>query len=188
MQHHVAPAKHISQIKLPRRAKSAPLLLLAHLSANHLIKLDHFGETLGVDLIVHAAHYEEQIGVRHLINVDFRESIEKRLGQALATAALHVRVLTREYFRLIRVDEKLFVELADEDLAAMVETRVEALQHGLRRQVYLVQDDPAALLEARQKWTVAPLEALRVGGHTCRRQISAKQLAQVRLLAQIDAN
>ena len=74
-----------------------------------------------------------------------REAVEKGLWQSFAAAALLERVLA------CKDAEALWAvkgggELRDEDRRAVVEARVEPLEHRLRREVELVQDDPMARL------------------------------------------
>lgn len=79
------------------------------------------------------------------VHVDFGEAIEERFGQTFATAALRERILTCEYFRARLVDGERSAELGDEDLGAMIEAGVEALEHRLRCQVDLVKYNPMTL-------------------------------------------
>ena len=83
-------------------------------------------------------------GVRlfQLRHEDLDEPVEERLGQPLPSGAVLGGVLGREDLGVLRVQDESAVELWDVDFASVVETSVEALEHALRRQVQLVQENP----------------------------------------------
>ena len=108
------------------------------------------------------------------------EPIQEALGQRPAAAHAAVRILRREEAEPRALGHGL-AELGDEERAAVVQDRVQRLEHGLRRQVQLVQQDPAPPSERAQQRPVAPREAV-VGG-----QVRADQVLHVAVLAEVDA-
>ena len=76
-------------------------------------------------------------------------------------------------------------ELRDVHLATMVQTRVQALQNGLRCEVHLVKKNPFAALHGAQERSVTPGEVTRLG--TIHWYVCAKQVHEVGLVGQVDS-
>ena len=59
------------------------------------------------------------------------ESIEEGLGQPLATATLHLRILTREYASLFVLHTETAIKLGHVHLSTMIQTCIESFQNRL---------------------------------------------------------
>ena len=113
------------------------------------------------------------------------ETVEERLWQALATAALLHRVLSRKHPKRGRASKRL-AELGHENLRAVIQCRVQTLEHGLRREVELIEKNPVAVLERREEGAVGPSELARRAA--IRGQVGSEEVHHVRLLAEVDAD
>ena len=78
------------------------------------------------------------------------------------------------------------VQLGHVHLPPVVEERVESLQHGLRRQIELVQEHPVARPQRRQQRAVRPRKLARRAAR--RRQVGAQQVHHVGLFGEVDAH
>ena len=200
-QHQVAPAEHVAQVELEAvqvlRAPAVHQRVQLHHEPHHALQhaahaLPLHGGTLLAEVAGELAAHQLLGDQHHVLllqrlHVHAREAVYERPRQPLAPAALLQRVLAGEDLEGRRTLEFL-VDLGDVHRRAVVQAAVQALQHLLRRQVQLVQQDPRALLDPAQQHAVAPLElhrvALLVRRLLARRhgQVRAQQVRHVRLL------
>ena len=135
----VAPSKQVAQVKLPRRArpgKRAANLLRG--VGERSDEMDHPLDDEPRHRRVERGGDVHEVGPLHGFHVHAGEPVQERFGQALAAASLLHRVLRGKHPKSRRAPKRLS-ELGHENLCAVIQRRVQTLEHGLRREVELVQ-------------------------------------------------
>ena len=181
-----APPQNVAKVKLPRRAPSRERparLVRRRRQASH--ERDHALDDLRGHRGVQRPRDVREVVVVHRLDVHPGEPVQERFRQAFPSAALLDGVLRGKHPER-RGAPKRLPELRHEHLRPVVQRRVEALQHALRREVELVQQHPVPVLHRGQKRPVRPPKNARVAA--VRGQIRAQKVHHVRLLAQVDAN
>ena len=173
------PAQQVAQVKLPRRAGAAEAVVRRGRKGGV-----EAHQRCDVDTGVQRRADRAEVRVAELGDVHLDEAIQQRPGQALARAALVVRVLRGKQPKGGMLGKRA-ADLGHVYAAAVVEARVEALEHRLRREVHFVEQDPRAALHRVEERGRAPRKLARAPALD--RQLGAKQVDQLGLLGQVDA-